>query len=60
MPAPPARRLRPHDRARHPTPQPLSDLSADLHVDDEVPGARAADRVGSTEPIANCVRDDGE
>ena len=31
-----------------------------LHVDDEVPGDRAADCAGSMEPIGVSVRDDGE
>jgi RNHCP domain-containing protein len=30
------------------------------HVDDDVPGDRAADCAGSMEPIAVCVREDGE
>lgn len=31
-----------------------------LHVDDDVPGDRAADCAASMEPIAVCVRGDGE
>jgi RNHCP domain len=48
-----------HGRPGHRAPQPLPDCLWSRHVDD-VPGDRAADCGSSMEPVAVCVRRDGE
>jgi hypothetical protein len=60
-----SRDQRNHHRVRHRGPDTFRCRHCRLdlwsrHLDDDVPGDRAADCAGSMEPIAVCVRGDGE